>query len=177
MKVRVKTWEEMLENDKVEERYGHLVYKGDDVSYFFCPSMKYLCGKVIELVYGEYDDTKHEEGWIFEGWIFEHWMYEQVFSEEEANPKRNRRGRKLGKLEELGLERIGLQTFVIPEEFFYTTNNSLPIPEIVIDFSAIDENKFIEYMCKRIFSEGIKLGKKEVSQQLNTILSYANEED
>lgn len=171
MKVRVKTWEEMLENDKVEEDSGDLIYDNTyDVA--FVPEMKPLCGEVIELsdTY-EYYDSNYSLPWKFESWMYD------VVSEEESKPKKTSRDYKLEELEELGLERISHLSFRIPEEFFHTTNNSLPIPEIVIDFSATDQDRLVEYLIKKVFVEGVIMGKKEVSQQLNTILSYANEED
>lgn len=114
----------------------------------------------------------------YDYWSLDPWIRKIAYPiPKETKPQRSSIVVKLDQMEEMGLERIGVSTFKVPEEFFVTTNNSLPIPEIVIDFTAIDENRFVEYMCKRIFSEGIKLGRKEVSTQLNTILSYANEED
>lgn len=73
MKVRVKTWEEMLENDKVEEDSGDLIYGDYSIGTVFVSEMKHLCGKVIELNDAVYDDPKRKIGWVFE-----HWMYDEI---------------------------------------------------------------------------------------------------
>ena len=68
--VRIKTWEEMLEDKNVyEDSYGNLCKRGDNTEYFI-PSMKKYCNRIIYL--NDYnDETVYHNGWKFFPWTYE----------------------------------------------------------------------------------------------------------
>ena len=69
-KIRIKTWEEMLDYENIyEDIYGNLCKRGDNTEYFI-PSMKKYCNRIIYL--NDYnDETVYHNGWKFFPWTYE----------------------------------------------------------------------------------------------------------
>ena len=69
-KIRIKTWEEMLDYEYIyEDIYGNLCKRGDNTEYFI-PSMKKYCNRIIYL--NDYnDETVYHNGWKFFPWTYE----------------------------------------------------------------------------------------------------------
>ena len=69
-KIRIKTWEEMLDYENIyEDIYGNLCKRGDNTEYFI-PSMKKYCNRII-YVNDYYDETVYHNGWKFFKWTYE----------------------------------------------------------------------------------------------------------
>jgi hypothetical protein len=82
--------------------------------------------------------------------------------------------RRCEKLRELGFILEGEEQAVINLTFFI--NSTVHVKDIRIDFSAIDDNMFMQHAWNKIYLAGASYGKNYVRKEINNILKM-DEED